>query len=330
MTHIEWLLYSLDVSLSLNDIKEKKFDEYTYNSEKLQQLEWKLSKHHIQTHIVWKDAHYKFSSIVSKPYIVYSQGDVSLLDKKLIAIVWPRKPSSYLQQVMGDFFEILKWYDVVTISWGAPWIDTLCHELSHQHHLPTVMVLGWWLWYYINSAHRHQLHKTIDHWWLVLSEFRLWEKPAKRTYPHRNRIVAWLSNAVFLPGAAQKSGSLITVDFAHQMHKPIASVPGSIYDECSQGTNEYIGTHKISALTDFEVFLDQYFHKKTKRETLQSHQLSEEEQTIIVSLSEQGTQSLEQLTHSTNYSLSDLMVHMMNLEIQWLVREKEMGIWDVK
>jgi DNA processing protein len=64
----------------------------------------------------------------------------------------------------------------------------------------------------------------------VLSEFRLKQVPSRWTFPQRNRIIAGLADAVFVPAAGEKSGSLITVDFALQMHKDVYSVPGSIYD----------------------------------------------------------------------------------------------------
>jgi predicted Rossmann fold nucleotide-binding protein DprA/Smf involved in DNA uptake len=39
---------------------------------------------------------------------------------------------------------------------------------------------------------------------------------------------------VFLPEASEKSGSLITVDFARQMHKDVYGTPNSIFSPTSQ------------------------------------------------------------------------------------------------
>ena len=68
----------------------------------------------------------------------------------------------------------------------------------------------------------------------MLSEFKLNSRPERYTFPQRNRIVAGLSDMVFLPEASEKSGSLITVDFARQMHKDVYGTPNSIFSPTSQ------------------------------------------------------------------------------------------------
>ena len=327
MIDVRWLLYSLDTDLKLKQLKAWEFCADDVDTSALQQ--W-MQEHDIDCRIVWEDAHYKFGSIVSKPYIVYSQWDISLLDKPLIAIVWPRKASNYHQQVMEDFFAILSKYDVVTISGWAPGVDTQCHQLSMQYQIPTVMVLGWWFGHYLNSTKRYQLKAVQEAGWLVLSEFRLKEKPTKRSFPQRNRIVAWLSETIFLPGAAIGSGSLITVDFGLQMHKDIYSVPASIYENESMGTNDYISQRKIHAITDFEVFLDTYFVRRWAQEQSKALNLNETETAIVVSLREHGWLATDRLSQLVWLSTGDLLVQMMELEMKGAIWEQEVGVWSVK
>jgi len=49
--------------------------------------------------------------------------------------------------------------------------------------------------------------------------------PQTYTYPQRNRIIAGLADALFLPEASKNSGSLITVEFAQKLQKPIYGTP---------------------------------------------------------------------------------------------------------
>ena len=72
----------------------------------------------------------------------------------------------------------------------------------------------------------------------MISEFKLDQEPAQYTFPQRNRIIAGLSDVLFLPEAGKESGSLITVDFALQMQKPVYGVPNFIFSDKSAGLHE--------------------------------------------------------------------------------------------
>lgn len=322
-------IYSLDPDLTLKKLKAWEFDAADYDVDKIKS--W-MHKHEICAHIVWEDAHFKFSKIVSKPYIIYSKGNLDLLDQKMLAIVGPRKVSPYITRVMEDFFEILSQYDVVTISGGAQGVDMLCHNLSHTHHIPTVMVLGQWLWHMMQSNKRHQLEDVYTHDGLVLSEFRLKQDPTNRSFPQRNRIVAGLSEKIFLPGAAVKSWSLITVDFWLQMHIPIGTVPASIYEPSSAGTNTYIAEHKIDAIIDFDRFLSTHFDKKSaaqKSLDVSRMDLDHEQLHIVGYIWEHGASSLEQMSVWLWRDVSDLMVTLMDLEMNNIVKDVGWGKYGV-
>ena len=96
----------------------------------------------------------------------------------------------------------------------------------------------------------------------MLSEFKLDKEPEKYTFPQRNRIVAGLSEMVFLPEAGEKSGSLITVDFARQMHKPVYGAPSSIFSLSSKGLLHYMQLGLVQPVVKFEEMLDKYFGNK--------------------------------------------------------------------
>jgi DNA processing protein len=66
-----------------------------------------------------------------------------------------------------------------------------------------------------------------------LSEYKINFVPTKYSFPQRNRIVAGLSDLLFLPEAGEKSGSLITAEFAYQQNKPIFVTPNDIFSPVS-------------------------------------------------------------------------------------------------
>lgn len=111
------------------------------------------------------------------------------------------------------FLKRLHLYDVVSVSGFARGIDQKAHQLS-LHGIPTIAILWWGLSHYLRGADRHFLEKIVDNGWLVLSEFKLWFTPTKWSFPQRNKLIAMISQMLFLPEAREKS-CLITAEFAH-------------------------------------------------------------------------------------------------------------------
>lgn len=102
---------------------------------------------------------------------------------------------------------------------------------------------------------------------LVISEYKLGERPTHYTFPQRNRLIAGLSDVVFLPEAGAKSGSLITVDYAIAMKKPVYATPNSIFSPISAGILDYIEKGTITPIFDLTKMLSMHFisTKKTSR-----------------------------------------------------------------
>lgn len=73
-----------------------------------------------------------------------------------------------------------------------------------------------------------------------MSEYRIGEKPECSHFPERNRIVSGISNGIVVVEAKEKSGSMITVDYALEQGKNIFAVPGNITSHNSKGTNYLI------------------------------------------------------------------------------------------
>ena len=59
-------------------------------------------------------------------------------------------------------------------------------------------------------------------------------------FPQRNRIISGMSEGVIVVEAKEKSGTLITVDFALEQGKNVYVIPGNITSSNSYGTNELI------------------------------------------------------------------------------------------
>lgn len=74
----------------------------------------------------------------------------------------------------------------------------------------------------------------------IVSEYPCGTKPDKMNFPARNRIISGISKGIIVVEAKDKSGTLITVDFALEQGRDVFVVPGNINSVNSVGTNDLI------------------------------------------------------------------------------------------
>ena len=91
----------------------------------------------------------------------------------------------------------------------------------------------------------------------VISEYPPGTPPFASNFPIRNRIISGLSCGVVVVEARQRSGSLITADFALESGRDVFAIPGNIFSQISQGTNNLI---KMGAklIDNVEGILEEY------------------------------------------------------------------------
>lgn len=250
----QWCVYSLVPKLSHSLLRK---GEYPKNIA-CQPVTSVLADHDIVCLVEGMDHfHYKFTFAKQSPFVVYAMGDLSILDSLALSIVWPRLKTSYGEKVLQELFSFLAGTSVVTVSWMAPGIDSLAHKLSLQNNIPTIAVLGGWLMHYLQMPkYKKQIQIIVDRGWLVLSDFPLWMKPSRYSFPLRNRLIAALGDWLFLPEAAQWSGSLITLSYAKDLGKPIYGTPHNIFVPSSAWLNKHIANWDVTAVHDLSFFVD--------------------------------------------------------------------------
>ena len=178
-------------------------------------------------------------------------GPVELLAQRGVAIVGARACSSYGSQVARLLGRELAAAGLVVVSGLARGIDGEAHRGALESGGCTVAVLGCGVDRDYPAAHA-QLAARIAEKGLIVSEYAPGVEPAPWRFPARNRIIAGLSAATVVVEARERSGALITADFALEAGREVFAVPGEITSALSAGTNALLrlGATPLTAPAD--------------------------------------------------------------------------------
>ena len=163
-------------------------------------------------------------------------GSPDLLGARAVAVVGARSCSPYGAQVARMLGRDLAAAGLVVVSGLARGVDGHAHRGALEADGVTVGVLGCGIDRDYPASHA-ELSRRIEERGLVVSEYEAGIEPAPWRFPARNRIIAGLCEAVVVVEARERSGALITADFALDEGRDVFVVPGEITAALSAGTN---------------------------------------------------------------------------------------------
>ncbi len=106
---------------------------------------------------------------------------------------------------------------------------------------------------------RHRrLHEQVAERGLVVSELPPGTAAQRWSFPARNRIMAGLARMTLVVEAADPSGSLITAEFARDLGRAVAAVPGRVTARMAEGTNGLLRDGAVP-VTSIEDVLDELY-----------------------------------------------------------------------
>lgn len=178
-------------------------------------------------------------------------GESELLSRPAVAVVGARACSGYGASVARMLGRELASAGLVVVSGLARGVDAEAHRGALERDGTTVAVLGCGVDRDYPAAHA-ELARRIATTGLIVSEYAPGVEPAPWRFPARNRIVAGLCDAAVVVEARERSGALITADFALEEGREVFVVPGEITSSLSAGTNALLklGASPLTAATD--------------------------------------------------------------------------------
>jgi DNA processing protein len=177
--------------------------------------------------------------IETPPPVLYVKGDLSVDTTRTIGIVGTRRSSGYGRAVASRLAYGLGRLGLIVVSGMAEGIDTAAHKGALKASAHTVAVLGAGFGHLYPASNRG-LASRIERTGTLLTEYPLDMRPARWTFPQRNRILSGISRGVVVVEAPERSGALITARFALEQGREVFAVPGNLTSTASTGPNRLI------------------------------------------------------------------------------------------
>ncbi len=268
------------------------------------------------------------------PVLLYSSGNIDFNREKFVAIVGTRRATNYGKRMLESILEGLSSAGITLVSGLAYGIDIHAHISALKYDIQNIAVLAHGLDKVYPDSHASALKKMAKKGGAV-SEYTLGVKPDRENFPERNRIIAGLADATIVVESKRQGGAMITAEIADGYHRDVFAVPGKIEDPLSAGCNYLIKRNKAHLLESAEDLLRLMNWKEfEKRKKLGAQkklfvQLSSRDEQILSFLKEKGTCHNEEIAGLLGVSPSQLALHMLELEMNGLVRSHPGGLYSI-
>ncbi|MFL5885834.1 MAG: DNA-processing protein DprA [Thermoleophilaceae bacterium] len=262
------------------------------------------------------------------PAVLFTTGTldrlVELASQPAVAIVGARRCSRYAREVAYEMGRGLGAAGVTVVSGLALGIDAEAHTGTIDARGPAIAVLAGGADVPYPRSNRG-LYLRIRRDGAVVSELPPGVRPAKWGFPARNRIMAGLAQISVIVEAAEKSGSLITADFATQLGRDVCAVPGHVNARVAAGSNRLL--HEGAPIVrGTEDVLDMIFGVgQGPRPQGQAQQLDEHLQAVLDAV-ETG-EGLDAISRTTPMSAADVRAALGRLELLGLVARDGLGTY---
>lgn len=170
----------------------------------------------------------KLKNIYDPPVTLFVKGDTKILNSNSIAIIGCRDCTKYGESISINFAYELAKNNISIISGMARGIDSRAHIGALKAKGKTIAVLGNGLDRIYPKENLMLYNEIVANGGAVLTEYIIGTDAAKMNFPARNRIISGLSDGILVVEAKERSGTLITIDFALEQGKDIFVVPGNI------------------------------------------------------------------------------------------------------
>jgi DNA processing protein len=266
-------------------------------------------------------------AIEDPPPVLYVKGEIGEPVAPAIAVVGSRRPSIYGKVVAEQLVRGLSEAGVTVVSGLARGIDSVAHAKTLDYGGRTIAVLGCGLGHMYPPENR-PLAQRISRQGAVVSEFPMMTKPDRLNFPLRNRTISGLSLGTVVIEAGERSGALITVQWALEQGREVFAVPGNVTAPTSRGTNRLIkmGAKLVDCVEDILEEFPQYAigDKRggaPKQEELRQADSTPDERRLLALLDPVETRHIDWIIEQAHFPTSMVSSLLLKLELEGKVTQ---------
>ncbi len=287
----------------------------------------KLCRQGIRLVLVFDEKYPKrLGQLSDKPYALYVKGEMPEECSCGAAVVGARRCTPYGEKHACEFARRLSECGVQIISGLARGIDGMGHRGALLGKGKTFAVMGNGVDVCYPREHIGLYEDILACGGGILSEFPPGTPPQGFHFPRRNRIISGLSDVVLVMEAKEKSGSLITADFALEQGKDVYALPGMIDSELSGGCNRLIA-QGAGILLSPELLLEELeFYGKTvsgkiSQKNPETEKVLETGENMVYSSVCLQPKSVNDLIEETHLPAKEVLGSLAALEIEGHIRQ---------
>lgn len=288
-----------------------------------------LAKHDVSV-FTWYDEAYprNLKEIPNPPPVLYVRGALLPDDEWAVALVGTRKLSPYGKQATEKITQGLVEANLTIVSGLALGVDRIAHQSALEAGGRTIAVLANGVEVPYPQANRKLAEDIIARGQgAVVSDYPIGTRPEATNFPPRNRIISGLSLATVITEAGERSGALITAQFALEQGREVMAVPGSIFSPMSRGTNDLISqgaTPVLSASTVIRALnLEMAEPQKVVRQILPE---TPQEAALLAHLTDEA-RHIDDLIHRSSLPPKEVSNLLSMLELKGRVRNVGSNNW---
>ena len=195
------------------------------------------------------------AEIFDPPYMLFYRGNIQAVMEPCLSVVGTRKPTPAVAKATFDFSQEAAASGYTLVSGLAFGIDAAVHKGALAGNGKTVAVLPCGADGVVPLSHKRLAATMLEREGCLLSEYLPGVPAEKFRFPQRNRIIAALSPVTVVAAAPEKSGALITAEFALEQGRDVYLLAAGLAETCcSQGMEAYRqdGAPVISSVAEYE------------------------------------------------------------------------------
>lgn len=257
--------------------------------------------------------------IPSPPPVLFLRGTVVESDRRAVAIVGTRRATAYGRDMARCFARDLASAGVTIVSGLALGVDGVAHLAALDAGGRTIAFMGSGVRRIYPASHK-ALAQRITGQGALISDFLPDAPPDAPNFPSRNRLISGMSLAVLVIEAPNRSGALITVDFAADQGRDVFAVPGPVTAANSAGCNRLLRDGARVARDAQDVLDDLGLGSRPIQASLPHPATLDEPSRRTLSLLTGEPRHIDDIAAATDMDIGTLSAVLMTLELDGLAR----------